>query len=255
VTNTNDLRRLLDELSDQTPEFSAQEWLDGTRHKVRVRRRARWAGAAVATALVLAAGIAAVPQVANLAESEPNVVKPAPMPDGRDGWPFADGMDTGRVIAARRNDPGASEFRWTTSANRLRDIAFMVFCRLPDEPEAGQARVRYIASINGREALDWGCRYREHYPPVHGSLTTQDMSRDLGWTYHVKPNEPFTVHMWLERGGQRVEVPGVAFGFALTRCEVSANPTSSGGVPGCDALDFPGLDPAGASASMGRHGF
>ncbi len=250
MTNSNDLRRMLDELSNETPEVPVQEWLAGTRHKVRVRRRARWAGAGLAGALVLAAAIVGVPRVADLADTEPNVVKPAPISDGRDGWPFADGMDTSRVVAARMNDPGASQFRWKTTANRLRDTAFMEFCRLPDEPEAGPPRVRYVVSINGRRALGWVCRYREDYPPVHGSLTTQDLSRDLGSTYHVKPNVPFTVAMWLEREGRRVEVPGVAFGFALARCEVSRNPTSSGGFPGCDSMDFPGLDPSVAAGSV-----
>jgi hypothetical protein len=81
LTDAEALRRQLDELADETPEVSPQEWLAGTRHKVRVRRRVRVIGAIGAIALALAVARAVVPRILdNLA---PRPVEPVPTPDGQ----------------------------------------------------------------------------------------------------------------------------------------------------------------------------
>jgi hypothetical protein len=254
MTDTNGLRQMLDELADQTPEVPAQEWLAGTRHKVRVRRRARWAGAGGAMALALAAAVVA-PQVVDRSNTEPKPVEPTP--DGQSGWPFPESMDTERVIAARVNDPGASEFEWTTKTERSSDTLYMQFCHLSRRPEPGLPRIHVRLTINGHRALGWGCRYREDYPPVHGALVTQDVSRDLEEMYDVEPGKPFSVAMWLERQGQRVDVTGVSFGFALATCRTAPVDDSdggvdppSGGVPRCVTMNFPGAHDSG----VGVHG-
>jgi hypothetical protein len=243
MTDTDGLRQMLDELADQTPEVPAQEWLAGTRHKVRVRRRARWAGAGGAMALALAAAVVA-PQVVDRSDSEPKPVQP--QPDGRDGWPFPDGMDTERVIAARVNDPGASGFEWTTKTMWPSDTVVMQFCRLPRISMPRQPGIRTVITVNGHRLAAEPCAYLENYPPVDGDLVTQDISPNFGDAYGVEPNEPIEVAMTLEQNGDRVEMPGAAFGFALVRCGLS--PEGNGGVggrPGCDALSFPGSNVGG----------
>ena len=217
MKDTEVLRRQLGELADETPEVSPQEWLAGTRHKVRVRRRLRVIGATGAVALALAAATAVVPQMMD--NSAPTPVDPVPPPDGQAGWEFPEATETERVIASRVNDPGASEFVWLTKTESPANTMVIDFCRLAERPEAGRPRVRAMSTINGRPTSEGlGCRYRERYPPVDGTLVSHDVSPGFGKRYDVKPNEPFQVAMWLERNGERVKVPGASFGLALVSC-------------------------------------
>jgi hypothetical protein len=255
MKDTEALRRQLEELADETPEVSPQEWLAGTRHKVRVRRRVRVIGAIGALVLALGVGTAVVPRM--LDDSAPRPVEPVPTPDGQVGWAFPGVTETDRVIASRVNDPDTSEIVWRAKIKTPADTFFMTFCRLPHRPEPGQPRVRVMATINGRPTTTEGdgCSYREKYPPLYGTLVSQNLTPGFDKYYDVEPNEEFPVAVWLERNGERVEVPGVSFGFALVACAGRPERDADGdgfldgsmGRPGCQALTFPGPGAAAIS--------
>ena len=255
MKDTEALRRQLDELADQTPEVSPREWLAGTRHKVRVRRRVRVIGAIGALVLALGVGTAVVPRMMD--DSAPRPVEPVPTPDGQAGWAFPGVTETDRVIASRVNDSDTSEIAWRTKTKTPADTFFMTFCRLPHRTEPGRPRVRVMATINGRPTTTEGdgCSYREKYPPLYGTLVSQNLTPDFGKYYDVEPNEEFPVAVWLERNGERVEVPGVSFGFALVACADRPERDADGdgfldgsmGRPGCRALTFPGPGAAAVS--------
>lgn len=243
MTDGNDLRRMLDELADETPEVPAKQWLTGTRHKVRVRRRARWAGATMAAALVLTAAIAVVPQVVDDTGTEPGPVEPAPEPpgDGRAGWHLPEGMGTSHLISARMNDPDTSEFQWSTAnPSRTKRTERLVlfrptvaqFCVLPDDVDPGEPTVRAVSSIDGRVVFRSRCRQRDAYPPLDTWMTWSPLGADLR-RLGVDQGESFTVSMRLERDGQAVELRGVEFGFAVY-WQCGADPRR-GGEPGGSA--------------------
>lgn len=208
--------------------------------------RARWAGVGVAAAMVCAGTAAVAPRVLSPTDAAPAAaasVQPRPEPDGQAGWPFPYETGTDRVIASRVNDDGASELERTTRTKVPSDMMHLVFCRLSERPEPGEPRVGAIVTINGRETTEGlACPYRGTYPPVHGSLLVQDLSDAFGKRYDVEPGEPFTIEMWLERVGERVEVPAASFGVALARCEELPDDGRSTvmGRPGCQSLAFPG---------------
>jgi hypothetical protein len=56
--------------------------------------------------------------------------------------------------------------------------------------------------------------------------------------YGVERHQPFTISMWLERNGERVEVPGVAFGYALFTCGPRGRPARQSG-DGCSLAFVP----------------
>jgi hypothetical protein len=214
MTDTNELRRMLDELADETPELPAQEWITGTRHKVRVRRRARWAGAGV-VALVLAAAATVVPQVVNSTGPEP--IAPVSPPDGREGrsWDFPAGTDTTLIIASRLNEPGSSELEWRARITEPPAFASsMQFCHLPRGTTPNLAGIRAVSYVDGRRLLSSTCR-PWRYPPVDNEMASSSLMPLPG----VERKKPFTVTMRLERDGEGVDVPGAEFGFALYWCD------------------------------------
>jgi hypothetical protein len=246
MTDTNDLRRMLDELADETPELPTKEWIAGTQHKVRVRRRARVAGAVGAVALVLAAAAAIVPQVVDTAAPEP--VAPSPPPDGTPGWPLPDVADTKRIIAARMNDEGTSELRWTTrvSGERVelgghRFYSWPVasqFCYLGDDLAAAESPIRLVSSIDGQDVASTACRHSAEYPPVNWRMVQPWASPPLK-RFGIERGEMFTVTMWLERDGERLELSDAEFGFLLYwECESERGPQVGG----------PGVRPGSAEA-------
>jgi hypothetical protein len=231
MTDTDGLRQMLDELADQTPEVPAQEWLAGTRHKVRVRRRARWAGAGGAMALALAAAVVA-PQVVDRSDSEPKPVEPTPSQPRE--WTFPKGTEINRVIASRMNEAGSSELEWTTKIRRsTADAAGMQFCRLSRNATSSASEVRAVSTIDGRPVMTSKCRNGDVHAPVGVRMVAANL--ELMRTYGVERARPFTVSMWLEEAGERVNVSGAEFGFAIHSCGVEAKD----GV-GCSEIAFPG---------------
>jgi hypothetical protein len=74
----------------------------------------------------------------------------------------------------------------------------------------------------------------EEVPPLYGTMVSQNLTPDFDKYYGVEPNEEFPVAMWLERAGERVDVPGASFGLALVAC-----------------VTFPGLSAARSAPSDG----
>jgi hypothetical protein len=234
MSGSNDLRRMLDDLADETPEVSAQEWLDGTRHKVRVRRRVRWAGGGLAVALVLAVGAAVVPQVVDDAAPDPEPVEPAPPSDGRPGWPGLDPSAADSIVVARSNDEGASELRWTTTSpgrqvllaggeERRFGLSAAQFCQLTKDADTTVGpRLRVVSSVNGRIWARSTCDEVPRYPPQERAAYRRLKGVETR-------GEEITVSMWLERDGRRVDVSGAELGFLLYwQCGGAVDPPGTG---------------------------
>jgi hypothetical protein len=230
MTDTNDLRRMLDELADETPELPAQEWIAGTRHKVRVRRRVRWTGGGAAAALVLAAAATVVPQVLDGASE--------PVPPAEGDGVFPERLYGGELIAARTNQTGEAAFGWQATLDEPTSI--VLFCQAPEDAQSwglhglSRAELRVVLEINGQQAKVEPCAHLHWYgyPPVGEQMvlrpfdgkTSAPRSRarsnvgyagDWAKRYGWRPGEPLSVSVRLERKGESVEVPEAEFGVAF----------------------------------------
>jgi len=218
----NDLRDIVHEDATEAPIVQANQLLAGIEHKVKLRRRARLAGAFAAVVVVLVAGLAIVPRFVDTSSPEP--VEPIPH---RPHLEFPQRVNGVSVLASQVNPPGDSALEWTTSLSRVVDAEMIVFCRIPPNPTAApdpaSGRIVLVVAINNDIIATRACTQltsgKPAYPPRNGEV------KQSGWldprSHQVVGGEPFSVSIWLQQSDDQVELPRAEFGIGFYEPAVS----------------------------------
>ena len=212
--NIDDLRDELNRRAGHVDGTRHQDRLTGVHSKVTAKRRARAAGSLGAAALTVAA-LVVVPQVA-ADMVQPDVDDPAaptspPTPSRRTPEPlaFPASIDGDTLLDSTMNKPGRNTLTWRVVLDRL-DVLASAFCRLPKDSSydpATRPLVGLYWAIDGRTLYGSSCSSDRPGEATQGPVPWRD--------YGVQPGQPFTISMWLQRAGNRIQEPRARFGLGL----------------------------------------
>lgn len=218
MISPNDLRQILRNDAENAPDTAAHEVLAGVQHKIKVRRRARIAGSLAAFAAILAASLTIVPQVVDRSSPEP--VEPIPEPPTGAQWTFTEHVLSNSILFdSSINEPGSSSLTWTTALGiPARRNLIALICELPDDQDAGF--VKAVATVDGVRIVEARCEQQRTRSALGlqaagiGSVSSDWLRRADESYMH---GETFTMSVWLERNGRRIEADHARFGVALYR--------------------------------------